>query len=111
MRLAILAGAALLSSCSTWTRIDQGAFAITVGCNAIDYRQTTDGLARGYHETNPLLGGHPARAKIAAFKAVDLAGDAYLMDRFPEHRQLINAAWLLPCVAMVAHNHAIGAHP
>jgi hypothetical protein len=97
----------LLTGCSSWSTKDRALFGASVGCQAIDYYQTTTALASGAAtEGNPLYGSHPSSLELVLVKSTVLAGIGYIADEFPQDRTSSLIVALIPCLGVIAWNQA-----
>ncbi|HLZ45900.1 MAG TPA: hypothetical protein VKQ05_09525 [Gemmatimonadales bacterium] len=79
---------------------------------ATDWFMTIDGLRKGYRETNPLLGSHPALGKANLLIGAGLLGNAFLVPKIrdPELRRGIWVAMLLLETGALHTNMQTGLH-
>ena len=94
-----------------WSESDTALEATYLVFHAVDWGQTLDIAARGdvYHEINPILGRHPARADVNLYFA--LTGVAHIaLARWldPPYRQIFQIATIALEAAVTAGNHTIG---
>lgn len=118
MRAAVLLLCSLmLSGCASlagtfdgWRPRDRALYDAGVACIVADYLQTESALDSGqFAEGNPLVGRSPSDERLAAITGVRAGAYFVLADSLaPAHRTLAFSLALLPCVATVSHNHAIG---
>jgi hypothetical protein len=104
LRLAAVAAALAVAAptparADGWTRIDTALELGLVGLSVTDFAQTSWFLSHRplAYETNPLLGRHPSRARIATFGAVALSSHAIVARLLPQpYRRL----WQLAAIGM-----------
>ncbi len=116
-RAVLVAAALCLSGCASfagtfdgWARLDRGLYDASVVCTMTDYLQTESALDEGYSEGNPVYGRHPSDDKLAGITAARFGALYLLADTMPaQWRTETFSLALLPCAAVVLHNHQLGA--
>jgi hypothetical protein len=112
MRVALVLVLGLaLAGCADWRPRDQALFTVNVGCQGVDYAQTSWAMDHGYREANPVLGDSPSQSTLVLAKAAAIGATWYIADTSPKQRTTALVVATALCLVVIAHNHSEGARP
>ena len=108
LAIAILAAPSIAAD--PWSAQDKALEGVFIATMAMDYRQTSNIHTGPWHETNPIMGTHPAQASINEYFFATTALHAVVTELLPAGtiRTAWQCAWIGLELGTVERNYRLG---
>jgi hypothetical protein len=92
-----------------WNITDKAILTAVEASYLIDWHQTRESNANGWHEFNPIIGQHASATRTNAYFIGAALGTYFLADYLsPQHRRWLLTGALALEVGMIEHNRHVG---